>query len=83
MEPTFIQWLIGQAGIAGLAGFALYMLDRAHKQVQLLTAEYAATNREDKLLLLRTMDEASKMQATLLTKYDTLMAFVTKREEHK
>lgn len=28
MDPTFIQWLVGQSGMAGLAAFALWLNNR-------------------------------------------------------
>lgn len=41
MEPTFIQWLIWQAGIGALAGLAVYAivwLNEAHKDATVATA---------------------------------------------
>jgi len=32
METTFFEWIVGQAGLAGIAGFALYMLNQVWKQ---------------------------------------------------
>lgn len=52
-----IQWLVGQAGIGGLAAFALYTLNTNHQQALRREQEYAASNREDKLQLLRVMAE--------------------------
>lgn len=30
MDTTFIQWLVGQTGVTGLAGFALWMLKNVY-----------------------------------------------------
>lgn len=32
METTFLQWLVGQTGLAGLAGLALWMLKNSYEQ---------------------------------------------------
>ncbi len=33
-EPTFIQWMIGQTGLAGIAAFAMWMLMKREKEHQ-------------------------------------------------
>jgi hypothetical protein len=33
-EPTFIQWVIGQTGLAGLAAFCIWMLMQREKEHQ-------------------------------------------------
>jgi hypothetical protein len=32
MEPDFIQWLVGQSGLAGLAALALWMMNRVWRE---------------------------------------------------
>jgi hypothetical protein len=32
MDPTLIQWIVGQGGTAGLAALALYMLKHAYDE---------------------------------------------------
>lgn len=32
MDPQFVQWIIGQAGVGGLAAFSLWMLNENNKR---------------------------------------------------
>lgn len=81
MEPTFIQWLIGQAGIGGLAGYAIFLLNEARKDATSLISQYALSNREDKILLIKALDENTKAAAILTTQMSTLLGLVTKLGE--
>lgn len=81
MEPSFIQWLTGQVGIGGLAGYAIFLLNEARKDAQVLITQYALANREDKLLLIRALDENTKADAVLSTQMITLLGLVTKLGE--
>lgn len=52
MEPTFIEWIVGQAGIGGLAALALFLLNREHQDAMRRERENAEQHRADKLKLL-------------------------------
>jgi hypothetical protein len=56
-DPNMIQWLIGQAGIGGLAAMALYTLNANHQTALRREREYAEANREDKTQLLRVLSD--------------------------
>lgn len=43
-DGNFFQWLIGQAGIGGLAGFSMWLLDKSNKER--LKEQAAAAERE-------------------------------------
>lgn len=47
MSPEFVQWMIGQAGIGGLAAFALFLLNKSWKDR--LDEQKAATAREQQV----------------------------------
>jgi hypothetical protein len=32
MEVGVLQWIIGQSGMAGLAAFAIWLMDQRHKE---------------------------------------------------
>lgn len=57
MDQAMIQWLVGQAGISGLAAFALYTLNVNHQTALKREREYAESNREDKQTMFRVMSE--------------------------
>lgn len=68
MDANMIQWLVGQAGIGGLAAFALYTLNANHQTALRREREYADANREDKTLLMKSLNEntAALSRLTLL-----------------
>jgi uncharacterized protein YlxW (UPF0749 family) len=76
MDPTFLQFIATATGTTGLAAFAIWLLNQARKDLQALVTQYAADNREDKILLLRTLDDASKAQTILSSKIDSLASAV-------
>lgn len=55
-DPNIVQWLVGQVGIGGLAGFALFTLNANHKVALAKAEEYAAANREDKKHMLEVLE---------------------------
>lgn len=81
MDPAFIQWLTGQIGIGGLAGYAIFLLNEARKDATILISQYAVANREDKLLLINALDANTKSDAILSTQMNTLLILVTKLGE--
>lgn len=52
MEAPFVEWLIGQAGIGGLAALSLFLLNREHQDAMRRERENADAHRADKLKLL-------------------------------
>ena len=51
MDPVFLQWLVGQTGVAGVAALALWMLNtNSKKQIEDANAR-TTEERTDKLLL--------------------------------
>lgn len=92
MDNTLLQWIITQTGLAGLAAFAIFMLTQAWKEklelkdlARLLAEQYALTNREDKLLLLATLDKNTIERVELNGKIDTLLRKIegSTREQRK
>ena len=60
MEPTFLQWIVSATGTTGLAAFAIWLLNEARKDLQGLITQFALANREDKLLLIKALDDSAK-----------------------
>ena len=56
-DPNLIQWLVGQAGIGGLAAMALYTLNTNHQAALRREREYSEANREDKAKLLSVLSD--------------------------
>lgn len=80
MEPSFAQYMITQAGLGGLAAFAIYMLTQAWKEklelkdlARLLAEQYALINREDKLLLLATLDKSTAERVEIGAKIEAML----------
>ena len=70
-DPNLIQWLIGQAGIGGLAAMALYTLNANHQTALRREREYAEANREDKTQLLRVLSDNTSALAKLSNMIET------------
>lgn len=66
-DASFVQWLIGQAGVSGLAGFALWMLRQSYQSQYRREQEYARENRDDKKLLMELLSENSRVMSALKT----------------
>ena len=49
LNATFIEWLVGQAGLAGIAALALYLLNRAWREAALREEKHS----EEKMELMR------------------------------
>lgn len=73
MSNEMLQWLVGQAGIAGLAAFALYTLNVNYQRALVREREYADANREDKLKLLTVLSENTAALTRLTTVVENLM----------
>jgi hypothetical protein len=78
MDPTFLQFVATATGTTGLAAFAIWLLNQARKDLQALVTQYAADNREDKILLLKTLDDSSKAETILSAKIDNLATLMAK-----
>lgn len=70
MSPEFIQWMIGQAGIGGLAAFALFLLNKSWKdrldEQKLATAreqQVTENSREDRRQLIAVLTDNAKAMA--------------------
>jgi hypothetical protein len=57
MEPGFLEWAVGQSGIAGLAIMALYTLNVNYQTALRREREYAESNRDDKKQLLEVLSQ--------------------------
>ena len=57
MEDTMLQWIVGQAGIAGLAMFTMVVLRAIFQNALQREREYAEMNREDKRRMLEVLSE--------------------------
>jgi hypothetical protein len=52
LDQTFLEWLVGQVGLAGIAGLALYLLNQAWKETALREEKHS----EEKITLLRQLE---------------------------
>lgn len=73
MDPTFIQWLIGQAGVAGLAAMSVYLLNRSYEDAKAREKEFSDNNRADKLQLIAVLQETTKALNNLENAVETLI----------
>ena len=65
MEQTFIEWLVGQAGLAGIAGLALWMLNAVWKQRLAEMQVHIERERSDKLRLADVLAKNTDAIATM------------------
>lgn len=65
MDSTFLQWLVGQVGVGGLAGLALYLLDRSYRDALRREKETVEQGREDRRQLIVVLGDNAKMCASL------------------
>lgn len=82
MESEFIGFLIQQVGLGGVAALALYLLSKAHKDAEMLTASYAAAQREDKMILIKAMEETTKALVSLIVKQDMLVSMASRSDDY-
>jgi hypothetical protein len=76
MDPTLLQWIVGQTGMAGLAAFAIWLMDQRHKEGIARTDESmrreiqnVETHRMDKAQLIEVLNKNAEVQTRLI---DTL-----------
>jgi len=74
-----IQWLVGQAGIAGLAAFALYTLNTSYQSSLRREQDYAEANRSDKVQLVSVLHE----NTVALTKLGSMLEQVLYGQDRK
>ncbi len=60
MENDFLQWLVAQGGVGGLAAFALWMLNRVWTDALRREQQRSAEQREDKNRLASVLEENTK-----------------------
>ena len=77
MDLQFLQYIITQGG---LAAFAIYMLVKAYQHIEeIVTASkaeaehYALLNRDDKILLLATLDKTAGGYQVIITKLNSML----------
>lgn len=72
MDSTFLQWLVGQVGVGGLAGLALYLLDRSYRDALRREKETVEQGREDRRQLIVVLGDNAKMCASLQAAVEAL-----------
>lgn len=72
MDSSFVQWLTTQVGTAGLAGLALYLLDRSYRDSLRREKETAEQGREDRRQLITVLGDNAKMCASLQSAVEAL-----------
>ncbi len=65
MEPTFIQWLVGQAGLGGLAALALWLNSRQAAEAIRRERETAEQMRSLNAEVLTTLKDVTKALTAL------------------
>lgn len=72
MDSTFLQWLVGQVGVGGLAGLALFLLDRSYRDALRREKETIEQVREDRRQLIGILSDNAKMCASLQAAVEAL-----------
>lgn len=72
MDSSFLQWLVGQAGVGGLAGLALFLLDRSYRDALRREKETIEVGREDRRQLITVLNENAKTFTALQAAIDNL-----------
>ena len=65
MEQAFIEWVVGQAGLAGIAGLSLWMLNSVWRQRLQEAQAQAEQERSDKLRLTEVLRENTQAISTM------------------
>lgn len=73
MDINLIQWIAQQAGATGIAFFAMWMLDRAHKERLRENRETIEQGRADRVELISVIRENAKTFTALQGAIDNLM----------
>jgi len=72
METQFIEWIVGQAGIAGIAALALYTLNRTYQAAMRREQMYSQNTREDKMRMIQVLEENARAMNGLQQAIDKL-----------
>lgn len=72
MDSTFLQWIVGQVGVGGLAGLALYLLDRSYRDALRREKETVEQGREDRRQLIGVLGDNAKMCSSLQAAVEAL-----------
>lgn len=72
MDSTFLQWLVGQAGVGGLAALALFLLDRSYRDALRREKETIEQGREDRRQLITVLADNAKSNASLQATIENL-----------
>lgn len=72
MDPTFIQWLVGQSGMAGLAAFALWLNNRQAQEALRRERETSEQMRALNAEVLGTLKDVTKALSGLENAIDGL-----------
>ncbi len=67
-----MQWLVGQVGVGGLAGLALWLLDRSYRDWLRREKEAIDTGREDRRLLIEVLAENARTFTQLQSAIENL-----------
>lgn len=72
MEQQFLEWLIGQGGIAVVAGLSLFLLNRTYQDALRRELDHAAAVRDDKLKMIAVLEENARAMTGLQRAIDSL-----------
>jgi hypothetical protein len=89
MEVGVLQWIIGQSGMAGLAAFAIWLMDQRHKeharekdtalQREMLNVEL---HRQDKERLIEVLRQNAEVNVRLIATLNHLDERLTQVEQY-
>lgn len=79
---TLLQWILTQTGATAIAGLALWLLDRAHKDRLRDYEETVKTGREDRKELISVISENAKTFTALQGAIENLMRELTDRRKY-
>lgn len=69
MDPAFIQWIVSQTGMAGIAGFSLWLMNQRHVEHEKRLTELLEESKQRNDLLINTI----KGNTEALTKVSTVV----------
>lgn len=65
MEQPLLEWIVGQAGLAGLAAFAIFIVRQTYADALRREQEHSQANREDKAQVITVIRENAKAMTAL------------------
>lgn len=60
MDQQFIQWIIGQVGLGGVAALALYLLNQNYKASLAAAQQHYSESESDKKILMTTLTDNTR-----------------------